>query len=176
MKYEEYIYIPRDRLGVLIGEDGSTRARIEKEAGVAIKVDSGSGGVTIERGESADPLKAMKAHDIVKAIARGFPPKKAMILLKEDTYFKVIDLRDYVGNSKKALERQKARIIGTDGKARRMLEETTGASISVYGKTVSIIGTLEEMDMAYNAVEMLAQGTPHGNVYKYLHNKLQYVK
>ncbi|MCD6522282.1 MAG: RNA-processing protein [Candidatus Diapherotrites archaeon] len=165
MEYEDYLFVPKERIGVLIGEKGEIKKEIEKKANVILHINSKTGEVNVERDEDTDPVMAMKAEDVIKAIARGFNPKIAMKLFEEGYYLEILDLRDYL-NSKKAIERQKARIIGAKGKARKTLEDLTGASISIYGKTVAVIGKEEEVQLAVDAIEKLLSGTPHGDVYR----------
>ena len=62
----------------------------------------------------------------------------------------------------------KGRIIGADGRARKIIEETTGANVSVYGHTVSIIGKVREVEIAREAILRLIEGSEHGSVYRYL--------
>ncbi|MCD4740069.1 KH domain-containing protein [archaeon] len=170
MDYEEYLFVPKERIGVLIGEKGRTRQAIEKKTGVKIEIDSETGEVNLERSEKTDALKALQAREVIKAIARGFSPERALKLLQDDYYLKVIDLEEYIG-SERALARQKARLIGTDGKARRFLEKTTNTEISVYGKSVAIIGDLKEVELAAEAITRLVSGSPHGKVYKFIGKK-----
>ncbi|ADP77096.1 KH domain protein [Methanothermus fervidus DSM 2088] len=177
MVTEEYIRIPRERIGVLIGKNGSTKKHIENSTQTKLEIDSESGMVTIiPKSESIDPMYVLKARDIVRAIGRGFSPEVALRLLNEDVMLDVIDISDYVGRSKKAIRRQKGRIIGKDGKTRQIIENMTGANISVYGKTVALIGDLEEIRIAREAVEMLLEGAKHGTVYRFLEKKQQEMK
>ena len=46
----------------------------------------------------------------------------------------------------------------------------TGANVSVYGRTVSLLGEYEEVAEAKRAVEMLLEGSMHATVYKFLEN------
>jgi ribosomal RNA assembly protein len=64
--------------------------------------------------------------------------------------------------------RIKGRIIGRDGRSRELIEEHTETFVSVYGKTVSIIGTTESVSTARRAIEMLIKGSPHSTVYRWL--------
>lgn len=80
----------------------------------------------------------------------------------------VIDLRNYAGKSKNALDRIKGRIIGLNGKSRKLIEELSGGYLSVYGHTVAIIGTVEEIRAQSDAVKLLASGGIHRTVYKNL--------
>jgi len=172
----EYIRIPKERIGVLIGKDGWVKKEIEERLGVKIEIDK-EGMVIIEKTErAADVLAEWKARDIVKAIARGINPDIALKLARDDYFLEVIDLTEIVGRSRKALIRQKGRIIGTKGKTRRFIEEKTGATLSVYGKSVAIVGKAEELQYAKEAVIMLAEGSPHGVVYRFLERKAKELK
>ena len=67
--------------------------------------------------------------------------------------------------------RLKGRVIGQEGKSRAYIENFTETDVVVYGKTIGIIGEVERVAMAKQAIEMLLEGSPHGNVYKWLENK-----
>ena len=59
-------------------------------------------------------------------------------------------------------------IIGKAGKARETIEELTECSISVYGKTIAIIGFCDNVSVCKRAVESLLSGSPHASIYKWL--------
>jgi len=161
--------IPRDRIGVLVGTKGMVKERLEKEAGVQIKVDSSTGDVEITPSEHAEDVSsAFSVRNVVQAIARGFSPRKATSLLGDDKLFESWDLRKDSGMTPNAIKRLQGRIIGREGKMRRTIEELTGASISVYGSTVSIIGESPGFEAAREAVKMLLDGRQHSTVYRYL--------
>ena len=63
------------------------------------------------------------------------------------------------------------RIIGKDGRSREIMERLSGTKVSVYGKTVAILGYPEQIRVARAAIEMLLDGAPHGNVYSFLERK-----
>ncbi len=158
------IKIPKDRIAVLIGEKGTMKRRIEKETNTRLDIDSQEGDVVI-RGK--DGLELLTAKNIVTAIARGFNPEIAQRLLKIDYAFEIFDIMDYA-KTKNDLIRLKGRIIGEEGKSRRVIEELTNCQVCVYGKTVSIIGEVEMIELARRAVDMILTGSPHRNVYKWL--------
>lgn len=157
----QYVRIPAERVAVLIGEKGSTRRRIEKASETKIKVDDSS--VSIEGESHAEWI----TKDVVKAIARGFNPDKALHLLKEDHVFELIDLKDVCGTDK-SIKRFKGRIIGEKGRTRKNIEEYTGSFISVYGNTVGVIGSFDGASAAKEAVRMILGGAPHSTVYRFL--------
>ena len=168
MSFEQNIKIPLDRVGVLIGKDGKVKDIIEKSCGVRLDIDSEHGEVTIKGNAPIERMEPFKAVELVTAIARGFSPDKAKRLLDEDTILQIIDLKEYAGRSRNALERIKGRIIGSNGKARRLIEELSEAYISVHGHYVAIIGKSEEVKLATEAVTMLARGSMHKSVYNML--------
>jgi len=173
----EYLKIPRERVGVVIGKNGITKNEIENLTKTEIIVDSEAGSVAISpTEETEDPLAVWKARYIVKAIGRGFNPEISVKLMGDETILEIINLPDYVGKSKKAILRQKARIIGKDGRTKDIITDMTGVDISIYGKTVSIIGDMEQIHIAKEAVEMILNGVRHKTVYAFLERKTRDMK
>jgi len=173
-----FIKIPKDRIGALIGPEGRVKERIEKQLNIEIGIDSETGDVTLTLAPtSEDPSVLFRAKEVVTAIGRGFAPDRAFRLVQdEDALLEVIDLREIFGRSLSDLQRLKGRIIGQEGKTRRIIEELTDADISVYGHTVSIIADADEMDIAREAIRMLLQGRQHSSVYRFLHKKRRELK
>ena len=92
----EYSYdlkIPKERIAVLIGKSGEVKKALEETTNTRIDIDSHEGDVTV-RGE--DPLTLFSVRDIIRAIARGFNPEIAQLLLKQDYMFELVELRDFV--------------------------------------------------------------------------------
>ena len=177
MEARFHVKIPKERIGVLIGPGGSVRKRIEEALGVKLRVDSRSRDVEIAlRDEKGDVSKLYQALNVVRAIGRGFSPERAFRLFDEDTLLDVIDLREYVVKSENALRRVKGRIIGRDGKTRRLIEELTGVYVSVYGHTVSLIGGFDQLLVAREAVTKLIKGSQHKTVYNYLFRAVRDLK
>lgn len=164
--------IPRDRIGVLVGPKGSVKSVIERKLDVELVIDSESGSVDIGlRPGAADPSNALRAKDLVAAIGRGFSPQRAFALFNEDSTFGIIDLHDFLGKNELEIKRVDGRVIGREGKTRRIIEELTGTMISVSGHTVSIIGPFEGVTDAKDALEKLISGRQHGTVYKFLRKR-----
>ncbi|MBU2634372.1 MAG: KH domain-containing protein [Nanoarchaeota archaeon] len=160
----EQLKIPKDRIPCLIGIKGKDKRQIEKLTKTKLKVDSKEGDIIIE-GES---LQTYICKSIIKAIARGFNPKIALQLLNENYILEIVNIEDFVRKTKNDLLRVRSRIIGTEGKARKMIERLTNTDICVYGKTVSIVGEQENVYLAKRAVINLLQGSKHGNVYNFI--------
>ena len=181
MSFEKLIRIPTDRIGVLIGKSGETKSKIEQTCSVKLQVDSDSGETLISGLGKIDDIQPFKAMEIVIAIGRGFSPENAMKLLSGENALHVIDLREFVGKSPAQVERIKGRIIGEGGKARTNMENLSGTKISVYGRTVAVIGSPTQLKLAVNAISSLSGGSMHGVVYSKLEaakrrNKLEKLK
>ncbi len=170
---EEFLRIPKERVAVVIGKKGQTKREIERRTKTKIEIDSETGEVFITATkETDDPLAVWKARDVIMAIGRGFSPERAFRLFNEGETLEVLNLTDIIiGNDKNALPRVRGRIIGRKGRTREIIEEMSGADVSVYGKTVAIIGNPIQVEVAKTAVEKLAKGSPHGVVYKYLERR-----
>lgn len=167
---EEYQYefkIPKQRIAVLVGKKGEIKKRIEELTETKIKIDSREGDIFIT---GKDNLKLYSCQTIIKAIGRGFNPEKAQLLLKTDYAFEIINIADY-SKTQADIIRLKGRVIGKEGKSRRIIEDLTGCYISVYGKTISVIGLAEETALGVRAIEKLLKGSPHQKIYAWLENK-----
>jgi len=172
-KPNTFMKIPTERVGVLIGPNGVTKKNIEDKLAVELQIDSEEGGVTITLTEKAtDPSLLFKAKDVITALGRGFSPEHAFRLIRdEEAILDVIDLRTAFGRSEADIKRVKGRIIGMNGKTRKIIEELTDTNVAVYGHTVSLIGTIEQADAAREAIQMLVRGSMHATVYRFLHRK-----
>ncbi|MGM5483726.1 MAG: KH domain-containing protein [Nanobdellota archaeon] len=163
-EYKFTIKVPKDRIAVFIGKEGETKETLTSELDCELEVDSEDGEITAK---ADDSLKLLVAKDVLKAIARGFNPKIALKLIKNDFFFEMINLNDYEVH-KKHQHRLKGRVIGRNGKARSLIEEYTGCYVSVYGKTVCIIGKGSHIMSAKKAIDSILGGSPHAYVYKWL--------
>lgn len=167
---EEFLYelkIPEERVAVLIGTDGETKKEIEEEIKIKLNITK-EGDVTII---GDDGLHLFTAREIVRAIARGFNPKTALLLVKPDYTLEMIDMKDVAGKNKNTMERLKGRVIGKGGKAREEIERLTETYISVYGKTIGIVGETAQVSLAREAIAMLLSGSMHKTVYQFLEKK-----
>jgi ribosomal RNA assembly protein len=173
-----FVRIPKERVGVLIGPNGETKKLLERMLSVNLEVESDTGGVTIFLKEGAeDPSSLLRAKDVVTAIGRGFSPEHAFKLIQdENAVLDIIDLRTIFGRSESDIRRIKGRIIGMEGKTRKTIEELTDTHISIYGHTVGIIGNIENVQVAREAVQMLIEGRQHATVYGFLHRKRRELK
>ena len=147
------IRIPKKRIPVLVENKGM----VEEATKTKIKLNDE---ITID----GDPLDIMDAKTMIKAIGRGFSADTALELTDEKNNLCIISLPD----DRKKLKRVRARIIGTGGRSKKKIEKLTFTKISVYGKTVSIIGKYENVDITREAIEKLIRGSPHSTVYRFI--------
>ena len=163
--------IPKERIAVLIGSKGETKKELEEETNSKIDVDSKEGIVRIE---GQDSIQLYEAKELIKAIARGFNPEIARLLLRSDYTLALINIEEYTGGSQKSLNRLRGRVIGQEGKSRKTIEQYTETYVCVYGKTVGIIGESQNVDIARMAAENLLKGSTHTSVFKWLEKKRKF--
>ncbi len=166
--YSEELKIPKERIAVMIGKKGKTKRTLERRTKTDIRV-SKEGEISITAKESFNTFIAVP---IIKAIGRGFNPDIATLLVRDNFHLEVIDMRDFAKDSKARMQRIRARLIGTDGKAWKMLEKLTNTHIAVHGRTAAVIGLVEEVHIARQAIEKLLGGSPHSNVYHFIESQM----
>jgi len=176
--YDTFVKVPKERIGVLVGPGGHVKEEVQRRLSVELDIDSETGDITISLNKDAhDPSLLFKAKDVVTAIGRGFSPERAFKLFEdESSMLEVIDLREIFGSSESDIRRVKGRIIGKDGKTRRIIEEMSEVAISVYGHTVAMIGNPEQVEIARESVNLLIKGSQHRTVYRYLQRKRHELK
>ena len=157
IKILESILVPKDRIKVI--KDRPVKQKIEKTLNVKIKFEDN---LVEIKGEG---IELFQAKNIVKAIGRGFSPEKAFRLFDEEEVLEIIELTGFKDNKMKII---RSRLIGTKGKTRRAIEESSGCFISIYGKTVCIIGKYEQINIAREAIDMIIRGSKHSKVYGFL--------
>lgn len=165
---EMHARIPHARIAVLIGPKGSAKREVERETGTTIDVESGTGEVTVS---GDDAISVMTTCEYVRAVGRGFSPERAKRLFSEGTHLMIVDIRKVVGRSRNRVRIMRGRLIGRRGRVRRMLEDMSGAYISVMGNTVAVIGDVGEVETVRVAIEMLLHGAEHHSVFAYLERK-----
>ncbi len=177
MSSEFLVRIPLERIAVLIGPKGSTKKRIEELTESKLMIDSKTGDViiTIEE-DSEDPVNMWRARDMVKAVGRGFSPQKVFQIKDSSWGFDLIQLRDLVGTSPNSLREVRSRVIGKNGRTRNIIEQITGAHVSVFGNTIGIIVEFSKLKILRDGLTRLINGSKHSTVYKYLEEKMRDLK
>lgn len=175
--FEKTIKIPLDRVGALIGKSGKTKTQIEKKCCTKLKINSETGIVLIKSFNSTDQTQTIfRSVAIITAIGRGFSPSNAMDLLDDEKSLQIIELKNLTGRSISKILRIKSRIIGENGKVKRNIERLSNTKISVYGKTVSIIGNHQNIKLVTDTIISLSKGSMHNTIYKKLEVAKKYEK
>jgi ribosomal RNA assembly protein len=169
----KYIRIPMQRIGVLVGHNGEIRKKIEEISKISFEINSAQGEIIINDQELSDPLEIFKIENVIRAIGRGFSPEKAFALFNENMDLFIFDIHDYVGKRPSHVKRLKSRIIGRNGKTKQVIENLTDTYISIYGHTISVIGSIIEIDVAKKAVDKLLTGSKHATVYRFVETSMK---
>lgn len=160
----EYITIPEERLKIL-RRDSEWKKELLKFLDVNVELKEE---IVID---GKNPFQIIRVKEIMKAFGRGFAFEDALDLLDEDYFLESIEVKEFAGKSKRRQIELKGRVIGTEGKTKRMIEECACVKISIYGKTISIIGKWDNMIIAKEAIEMILSGSKHNTVYRFLKNQ-----
>lgn len=115
---------------------------------------------------SGSPLDEYEAGIVLEAIEFGFSVKQAILLLDEDYQFRRVHIKDYT--RRKNLNEIRARLIGTKGKTKRVVQSVSGCFVVIRDNDVGLIGDVEFIDAAETAVINLIKGSKQSNVYHYL--------
>lgn len=146
------VRIPKERIEIV----RKFKKEIEKEGNVKIEINS----EILILGEGLDTFVA---SNVIKAIGRGFDYENAKKLFKDYTLYVIP-----ISKNKNTLQRIRARLIGTKGKVRKKIEEMTNTKICIYGKTVSVIGKGDNLNLARDVIEKIIKGYSHSYVFRFL--------
>lgn len=166
---QDIIKVNQERLAVIIGSNGNIKKEIERKTKTRLEIDSTYGEITILCDNSFFEIHLAKK--VIQAIARGFSPEHAFLLLKDNYEFEVISLSNLVKNSKQRYTQVKGRVIGREGRIKKIIEKKFNCKLSVYGKTVSIIGDQDKIKDARESVEKIILGAKHSSIVKGLKHK-----
>lgn len=165
IRVEHIVSIPDEMIGRVIGKNGKTKSELEKALEVKIFIKDG---VATIRGK--DSLKVLKAEEVVKALAFGFPHDDAKRLLEENNEFMSFDIEKAVPPAH--LKRFIGRIIGEKGKSKIRLQELTGVTLYVTKEKVAGIGSPMHLQVLKEALERLIEGATHANVYTHIEARM----
>ena len=156
----DYLSMPEERMK-LLRKDRRWEPKLKKLSDVKVSL---SEDVEIE-GE--DPLEVMRVKLVFQAFGRGFEFEDALNLLDDEFALETINVGDYAKSQDRVIE-LKGRVIGTKGKSKDIIEKKTETKISIYGKTICMIGRRQDAARARDAIELLLSGRKHGTAYRFL--------
>ncbi len=129
------------------------------ELGVEIKLADNNVNLTSENAINISLVK-----NAIMAFNRGFDPKTSLLLLDDNYDLSIMNIGDYANSQKRQIELM-GRVIGSRGMIKKRLSMATSCYIKISGKTISIIGAYENIELAVSAVEMLLNGAKHDSVF-----------
>ncbi len=166
-KFEQEVLVSRERFSLLAKK--SIQRQIETAGNIKLELKPQE---RIVRIVADDALTLWLGQQVIEAVGRGFSHTVAQKLFKPDNAYVLISLRDFGGRSRNQLQRLRSRVIGQQGRAKKTIQKYTNTDISIYGKTVAIIGSIGGVELARRAVEMLLRGAKHTTVYRFLSDQL----
>ena len=115
---------------------------------------------------SSNEVDEYFAERVLLALDYPFLVEDALLLLNEEYLFEIIHIKDYT--KRHDLKVIKGRIIGTEGKTLRVLQDLSNALIAVKDNDVAIIAESMNFEKARQAIISLIKGSKQANVYSYL--------
>ncbi len=164
-----------ERVGVIIGKNGATKKMLEEIFNVKIEIDAENAIIYIIPSKTLSPFKVLKARQAIEALSLGFSAEDIQLLEDDMVYLETIDLSEYARN-RNDLVRIKSRLIGSEGRFKRTLEEITGTRIVIGDKIIGIIGDYEQIRVAREAILMIIRGKAHRTVMTYLQSESRLLK
>ncbi len=156
----EYIPIPEERMKIL-KIDKKWEQQFKKLSDIGVKLNE-----DIEI-SGDDPIAVTRVKFVFQAFGRGFDFDVSLNLLDEEFTLEIIDISDYA-KTRNRLMTLKGRVIGTEGKAKNIIEKKTETKIAIYGKTISIVGRFLDVAKAKDAIELILLGRKHGTAFRFL--------
>ena len=106
------------------------------------------------------------AEKVIDAVNFGFPLEAALSIKNDDFLFERLNIKDFT--HRKDLKRIRARIIGTEGRTFRTLNQLTDCNFEIRDNEVGIIGSPESIKNGHEAVILIIHGSKQANVYAFL--------
>lgn len=129
---------------------------------IKVKLHLNKNNLTIEGSE----LNEYMTEKIIEAIDFGFEAEDALLLRKDDFCLEYVNMKEHTPRHN--LLEIRARVIGTDGKAKRTIETLTGSIIAIQGNQVGVIVDTDHLSQTIQGIISLIQGAKHSNVFAYL--------
>jgi len=111
-------------------------------------------------------LNEFLCEEIVRAVDFGFRADDALLLKDDNFVLEFIEVKE--NTHRKNLKDVRGRLIGTEGKAKKTIENLTDSVIVINGNRVGVIVDSNHLDAVVQAIESLIRGAKHGNVFSYL--------
>jgi len=136
------------------------KQKLEKELNIKISIR----GKEVEI--DGEPENEYIAEKVIDALEFGFPFSTAILIKEEDAMFEILNIKDYT--RRKDMEVIRARIIGKKGRTLATFSELTKCFFELKDNRIGIIGDVEHIKNAQDAMIYLIQGSKQSNVYGFL--------
>lgn len=136
------------------------KKKLEEELNVKIK---SAGKLFFIEGDAEQEYLACQ---IIDALCLGFSLQEALFLKNEEFILEKLCIRSLT--KRHDLERIRARVIGTKGKTKQIIETLGECFISLKDNVVAVIGRADEVKRIMIALQSLIQGKKQTRVYGYL--------
>lgn len=136
--------------------------KAELEDKLKVKISIIGKKVTIE-GEAVDEYEA---SIILEAIDFGFSAKKALMLKDPEILFRRINIKKFSKPQRRSDVR--SRVIGTEGKTKRTIENIGNCEMVVNHNEIAIICPASTIEETTTAITNLIRGSKQGNVYAFM--------
>jgi len=132
------------------------------ERALNVKISISGKNVSVD-GESLDEYIASQ---VIEALDLGFTTNQALVLAEEDVILEKISIKDLT--KRHDLSRIRARIIGTKGKTKEIIENLSDCAVCLKDNCVGIIGRTDNIKKTIQAITSIIHGSKQSKVYAYL--------
>jgi ribosomal RNA assembly protein len=142
------------------GEIRKHKEELERKLKVSISI---TGKKVVIEGDAMDEYESSLVLD---AIDLGFSAKKALQLKDPEMTFRKINIKKFSKPQRRGDVR--SRIIGTEGKTKRTIENIGSCDMVVKGNEIGIICPAETIEETTTAIINLVRGSKQSNVYAFM--------
>jgi ribosomal RNA assembly protein len=144
-----------------------SRTKIKKaipliEARIKIKISLNKNRITLR----GDELNEFLAEKMLTAVDFGFDPEDVLLLINPVYTLEFINIKEHT--HRKNLREVRGRVIGTEGRAKKTIEELSGSAIVIHENQIGVIVHAEHLNSVMQALVSLVQGGKHSNIFSYL--------
>jgi len=141
--------------------------KLKKQLGKALEISIEISNKEVRiKSRKEDSFSEYISSKIIEAIALGFDLDAALQLKDQNFILRKINIKDHVKESR--VKVVTARIIGTKGKTKELIEKLSDCDIIIHDHTIAVIGTINNIEVASRAILSLMRGSPQSKVYSFL--------